>query len=76
MTVAKKLTIDVPPDRIVRLPDSVPPGKVEILVTSLGSTDEPSDEERARRGSSKREHRLQPSASSVSSDTTSRARAP
>lgn len=49
MTLAKKLTIDVPPDRIVRLPDSVPLGKVEILVTGLGSTDEPSDEERARR---------------------------
>ena len=49
MALAKKLTINVPPDRIVRLPDSVPLGKVEILVTSLGATDEPDDEERARR---------------------------
>ena len=49
MTAAKKLTIEVPPDRIVRLPDSVPLGRIEILVIPTGSQDEPDDAERARR---------------------------
>ncbi len=30
MTLARKLTIHVPPDRIVRLPDEVPTGDVDI----------------------------------------------
>lgn len=49
MTAAKKLTIEVPPDRIVRLPDSVPIGRVEILVTQPSSQEDPDDEERARK---------------------------
>jgi len=49
MTTGMKLTIDVPPDRIVRLPDSVPLGKVEIVVTHPTWLDECDDQERARR---------------------------
>jgi len=49
MTAAMKLTIEVPPDRIVRLPDSVPLGRIEIVVIPPGSQDEPDDAERARR---------------------------